>query len=249
MLRDRRAGLVFALAALAAWPARPSAAELQVSPIVVDLGRARSALVSVRNVGRAPARFQVRAFDWAESPLGEMKLEPATDLVAFPTVLEIAPGQDRKLRVGTTAEPGERERTWRVFLEEILPAETRSDTTRIRTRLRVGIPVFLAPARPISGAEIAGLGVERAKVTFLLRNAGTVRIRPTVIRVSVQDVAGTSIFEKTLDGWYVLAGGDRLYQVDLPDDVCARASAVTATAVGEVPVESTRPVVGGACAR
>jgi fimbrial chaperone protein len=194
------------------------------------------------------SRFQVRAFAWDETPLGEMKLAPAKDLVAFPGVLEVAPGQERKIRVGTTAEPGERERTWRVFLEEILPAETRADTTRIRTRLRLGIPVFFAPIRRVSGAEIVGLGVESAKVTFLLKNAGTVHIRPSAVRVAIQDRTGKAVFERSFEGWYVLAGGDRLYEVDLPAEICAQAANVTATALGEVPVESARVVVSGACA-
>jgi fimbrial chaperone protein len=178
-----------------------------------------------------------------------MKLDPTKELLVFPPVLELAPGQEKKIRIGTTAAPGARERTWRVFVEEILPATTAQEANRVRTRLRVGIPVFLAPVRPLAGGEIVGLGVERGKITFLLKNAGTVRIRPTTVRVVATDAADKPVFEKSFQGWYVLAGGDRLYEIDLPADACAKAKAVAATAVlDQQSIEARQPVAGGACA-
>lgn len=249
MLRARLAGLL-ALAgpALLAAPAR--AGDLEITPVVVDLGRARSTLVTVRNVARDPGRYEIHAFTWDESPLGQMKLEPAKDLLVFPPLLDLAPGQERKVRIGTTAAPGERERTWRVFVEEILPAATPAEATRLRTRLRVGLPVFLAPERPLAGGEIVGLGVERGKVTFLLKNAGTVRIRPSSVRVLAIDAKRKPLFEKSFEGWYVLAGGDRLYEVELPADACAKVATVTAIAILDAQtIEASQPVPGGACAR
>jgi fimbrial chaperone protein len=252
MLRARTrelfaSALAVALASLAPAPARGG--DLEISPIVVDLGRARSTLVTVRNAAKEAGRYELHAFAWDESPLGQMKLEPAKDLLVFPPVLELAPGQEKKIRIGTTAAPGERERTWRVFIEEILPATTVQEATRLRTRLRIGVPVFLAPQRAIAGGEIVGLGVEHGKITFLLKNAGTVRIHPSTVRVVATDASDKPVFEKSFQGWYVLAGGDRLYEIDLPADACAKAKAVAATAVLEQSsIEARQPVAGGACA-
>jgi fimbrial chaperone protein len=249
MLRAHLATLAaLAAAGLLLPPARAAAGDLGISPVVVDLGTARSQIVTVRNAAPERGRYQVRAYAWDESPLGEMRLEAAKDLVVFPTILDLEPGQERKLRIGTTAVPAERERSWRVFVEEILPAVTQEEGNRIRTRIRIGIPVFLAPARRHAGAEIAGLGIERRKVTFLVRNSGSVRIRPKDVRVTVADRGGKTLAEKRFEGWYVLAGGDRLYQLELPADVCARAATVTAIAFGEQPVEATQTVASGACA-
>jgi fimbrial chaperone protein len=201
----------------------------------------------VKNNAAERGRYQVRVHRWQESPHGEMRLEPATDLIVFPTVLDLAPGQERKLRVGTTAAPGPRELSWRVFLEEILPAVTREEASRVRTRLRVGIPVFLAPERTFAGAEIAGLGVEKGRVTFLVRNGGSIHIRTSEVRVLLADAQGSPLFEKRFEGWYVLAGGDRLYEVELPREACRRAASVTALAAAGETFQATRPVVGEAC--
>ena len=247
MLRARLVALLAAQAGLVAWPAAARGGDLEISPVVVDLGRARSTLVTLKNVAAERGRYQVRVFSWGESALGESRLEPASDLVAFPTVLELAPGEERKLRIGTTATPGEREQTWRVFVEEILPAVTAEEGRRLRTRLRVGIPVFFAPQRPLAGAEIVGLGVEKGRVTFLLRNSGTIRIRPSSVRVALADAKGATVFEKTLSGWYVLAGSDRLFDLDLPRASCLKANTVIATAATDQPIESRRPVPDGAC--
>jgi fimbrial chaperone protein len=249
MFRARLAGLSVALAGHALWPACAAAGDLDITPVVVDLGRARSTLVTVKNAAKEPGRYELHAFAWDETPLGQMKLEPSADLLVFPRVLDLAPGQERKIRIGTTAAPGDRERTWRVFIEEILPAATAEEATRLRTRLRVGLPVFLAPQRPLAGGEIAGLGVEHAKVTFLVRNGGTVRIRPSSVRVVATDATENPIFEKTFDGWYVLAGGDRLYEIDLPAEVCAKARSVTATAATDrQTIEARQPLSDRACA-
>jgi fimbrial chaperone protein len=247
MPRALAAALAASLAGVLSWPARATGGDLAISPVVVDLGAARSVLVSVRNNAAERGRYQIRVYRWEESALGEMRLEPATDLIVFPAMLDLAPGQERKLRVGTSTAPGPRERSWRFFLEEILPAVTREEGTLIRTRLRVGIPVFLAPERTLAGAEIAGLGVERGRVTFLVRNGGSVRIRTGEVKVSLADARGDVLFEKRFEGWYVLAGGDRLYQVEPPREACRRAASVTAVATGEQTFEATRAVPSGAC--
>ena len=86
-------------------------------------------------------------------------------------------------------------------------------------------------------------------MTFLLKNAGTVRIRPSKVRVVATDAAERPVFEKSFEGWYVLAGGDRLYEIELPADACAKAKAVTATAaLDEQKIEARQPVSGSACA-
>ena len=118
------------------------------------------------------------------------------------------------------------------------------------SRLPVGLPAFLAPERPLIRGEIVGPGGERGKVTFLLKNAGTVRIRPSSVRVLAIDAKRKPLFEKSFEGWYVLAGGDRLYEVELPADACAKVATVTAIAILDAQtIEASQPVPGGACAR
>jgi fimbrial chaperone protein len=226
----RAVAAVLACVACAA-AARPAAAgDLELSPILVELSaRSRTALVSVRNAGGAPMRYQARAYAWAQGTDGAMDLVPARDLVVFPPLLELAPGEARNLRVGADATPGAAERAWRLVVEE-LPRRDVAQDTQVQVLTRVGVPVFFAPAKPAASGELAVLSRDGARVRVALRNTGTVRLRPTAVALSLRDAAGAPVHERALEAWYVLAGGERVYEVDLPAAACAKASELVVTA-------------------
>src|SRR5437870_13055774 len=94
------------------------AAALGIDPILVELSPAApTALLALRNEGSEPVRLQVSAFTWAQNLEGEMQLAPTSELVLFPPLLEIAPGEERKIRVGTTAAFGPAEKSFRVLVD------------------------------------------------------------------------------------------------------------------------------------
>lgn len=221
------------------------AGEVEVSPILVELGpSARTAIVSVRNAGSSPMRYQVRGFDWDQATDGQMLLAPAADLVLFPPLLELQPGESRNLRVGTNVAPEERERSWRIFVEE-MPRSDQADAQRVQVLTRVGVPVFLAPARKTARAELAFLERDGRRVRFTLRNLGTVRLRPLDVRLSLVAKDGAVTFERALDAWYVLAGGERIHEVEVPADACSKASEVVV--VAELEARKIEARAAGAC--
>jgi hypothetical protein len=70
------------------------AALVAIDPVKVLLtGAAPSRSISLRNNGSERVRFQMSAFTWQQSSGGEMQLAPTPDLVFFPSLLELAPGQ------------------------------------------------------------------------------------------------------------------------------------------------------------
>ncbi len=84
------------------------ASQFTVNPTRVELsGRATSALVAVRNDGPAPIRLQLKTHAWAQTPDGQMTLSPTDDVVVFPTMVTLAPGEERKIRVAVTAAVGD----------------------------------------------------------------------------------------------------------------------------------------------
>jgi len=245
-LRRAARALRVLLAAAALAPAAASGGDLDVSPVNVELsGKVRTALLSLRNGDGAPARYQLRAYGWAQKPDGAMDLTPSRELVVFPPLLELAPGEARNVRIGTDAAPAGTERTWRLFIEELPRAETAEDAARVKVLTRVGVPVFLAPATPVERGELAFLGRDGARVRLAVRNTGTVRLRPRSVRLALLAADGTSVLERSLDVWYVLAGGERVYEVDVPAEACARAATVVATAALERGVLEAR--AAGAC--
>lgn len=237
---------LLALLLASAAPAR--AGELDVKPILVELGpQARTALLAVRNSGEAPLRVQVRVAAWEQDAEGVMRLAATTAVLAFPPLLEIAPGATRNVRVGTELAPGAMERSFRVFLEELPPAAEAAGA-EVRVLTRVGIPVFVAPAARAARAVIAPPELARGRLEVVLRNEGTVRVRPSTVRLELRDAAGRPLLEKALESWYVLAGGERRYQVALERAVCVAARTATVTATldtGEV--KASAPVSPDAC--
>ncbi len=225
----RRLAPLLALAAAGA----ASAGELEIAPVLVELGpTARTALVTVRNAGAATARYQVKGFEWGQSPDGQMALSPAGELVLFPPLVELQPGESRNVRVGTSAAPGQRERSWRVFVEE-MPRAEEAGASRVQVLTRVGIPVFLEPQARASRGEVAFLARDGRNVRFAVRNLGTVRLRPQEVRLVLKAPDGKVAFEKVLDAWYVLAGGERVYDVEVPPEACARGEEIAAVAILE----------------
>jgi fimbrial chaperone protein len=220
--------------------------------VSVDLSGAEPrATVALRNTGKEPVRLEVQTAAWSQSPEGELQTAPTDELVVFPPLLTLAPGEERNLRVGTTARPGATERTYRVFLQELPPAEKPGERQQVRVLSRLGLPVFVAPERPASAARLEGLAAAGGKARFALRNAGTVRIRPAAVKLVATGAAGHTLFARALDAWYVLAGGERRYELPLPQEQCPaiRSLAVEVTlAEGQPPLRAVQPLAEGACA-
>lgn len=224
---------------------RAAAAGLDVSPVLLELGAGeRATLLRLRNDGESPSRYQITVHSWSEKREGGMDLGPTDEVVVFPPVLELAPGATRNVRVGVTAGPGVNERAWRLFVEELPPPPTPGNQVRILTR--IGIPVFLAPARVVERAVIEDVAAPGARLEFTLRNEGTVRIRPTAVQVVGRKADGAVLFEVPGEAWYVLAGGERRYALDLPAARCAAATVTIRVVLPSRTLESAvAPAVRG----
>jgi fimbrial chaperone protein len=220
---------VTALAVAAAGAA--AAAELEVSPVLVELGpRQRTALLTVRNAGAEAARFQVKAFAWTNGPDGAMKLAPTRELAVFPPLLELAPGESRNLRVGTDAPAAAVERAWRLSIEELPRDDAPPEGTGVRVLTRVGLPVFLAPSSAaVARGEVVFVERAKGRIRFTVRNTGTVRLRPSAAALALVSGQGDTVFEQPLPTWYLLAHEERIYEVAPPAGACERAAEMIAT--------------------
>jgi fimbrial chaperone protein len=77
---------------------------------------------------------------------GEMLLTATDDLIFYPNLLAIEPGEERNIRVGANKSIVATEKSYRIFVEELPPAE-KSDHSGIRILTKMGIPVFIQPAK------------------------------------------------------------------------------------------------------
>ncbi|MFN2548438.1 MAG: molecular chaperone [Myxococcales bacterium] len=199
------------------------AAGLNVSPVQVRLTPEESkALVTIRNDGSAETRFQVTATAWDEDAVKGMVLTPTQDVVFFPALFALKAGETRNVRVGVTVPFGQVERTYRVFIEELPPREKPSATSSVRVLTRVGIPVFVAPLKTLNEVKLSAIAVSPGKVAVDVRNAGNEHFRVDAVRLEAMAQSGAKMFEKQAPGWYVLAGGHKKYELEVPREECSR---------------------------
>src|SRR5689334_10246455 len=112
---------------------------LQVSPIRLDTDeKTRTTLLTVRNVGRERMRLQASAAAWTQDEHGEMVLQPTREVAYFPSMLELAPGESRQIRIGTTAGSGTHEKTYRVTVEQLPSLE--AEQPGIHLLMKTSVP-------------------------------------------------------------------------------------------------------------
>ena len=202
-----------------------SAATFTVDPTQIFLsGRTGSVLLTLRNDSDETLQFQLSLFEWAQSPSGEMQLKPTEDIVFFPTLLTLKPKETRRVRVGSATAQDVREKTYRIFVEELPPTGT-SPGGGVRVLTKMGIPVFLRPVKEVATATLNDLRQQEGTLRFTLTNAGTVHIVPQTIKV--RGITGSNTaFDRDLEGWYVLAGGRREFEMTFPKNACAQVTAI-----------------------
>jgi fimbrial chaperone protein len=248
-MATRLATLAVAATALLASAVAARAAEVQISPVVVSLSSGtRSAIVSVRNAGRETARFELQARSWEQSPSGEMILGTTSDLAVYPPVLSLAPGEARNVRIGAIAPFGPVEKTYRVFLQEMAPPETPEGAAVVRVLSRIGLPIFLSPAKAVERTRLVDLAARSGKVTFRLVNEGTVHVRPTSVKLVALGAGGKAVFETELSAWYVLPGGERTYEAAIPPEACGAVQELEVSAALPRDVIRARLATPDACA-
>jgi fimbrial chaperone protein len=225
----------------AAW-----AASVSVKPVRVELSAAkRSELVEIRNSGKTAARFQAEAHAWYENTDGQMTLVPTRDLLFFPSLFEIQPGETRRIRVSSAVRPGPVERSYRLIVNQF-PERARPGTVQVLTRL--SIPIFVQTPDPKPQPTLK-LGIEPGRLVVVLANTGSSYFKAQAVRVVARSSSGEPLLEQTLAGWYVLVGGQRRYSLELPPGACVALATVSATArtdAGETHAES-QPRAGAAC--
>jgi fimbrial chaperone protein len=198
------------------------AGTFQVNPIRITLSQqSSSSLLTVRNDSMEKVRFQIGVFEWDQSPDGEMLLNPTEDLIFFPNLLTIDPGNERNIRVGTNKSIVSREKSYRIFVEELPPAEN-SEAQGIRILTKMGVPIFIQPAKRLMQGQVEQMKLAEGKFSFEINNAGNVHFFPRFVHVHGKGPMGETLFERELQAWYILSGGIRRYSIDIAQTDCPK---------------------------
>jgi fimbrial chaperone protein len=192
----------------------------QVNPIRIMLSpQSTSALLAVQNDGSETARFQIGLFEWDQSADGEMLLNPTEDLIFYPKLLTIEPGDQRNIRIGTQHAAVASEKAYRIFVEELPPAD---DTQQkgIRLLTKMGVPIFIQPTKQLVRAALGGMKIGGNEFFFEIKNTGNVHFLPGKIRVVGKDMTSRILLEHTPQPWYILTGGVRKFSIPISPRDC-----------------------------
>ena len=225
-------------ALLLAWLLRAGAADegVTVTPEIVEISAERPwADLTIRNLGASPREVRTGALSWDQEASGAVVLAPADDAWVFPARAVLSPAEARRFRLSVTGSASERERAYRIALRVLDPGSGAEVTALV--------PAFVAPARAFEAPAVEVDCPEPPRCRVVLANRGSVRIRPTRIVVAARSSRGASEWE--LAPWWVLAGGTRTYDLDVPPAARAHEVVVTVT----VGAEELRAVAPGREAR
>ncbi|MGZ3498048.1 MAG: fimbrial biogenesis chaperone [Vulcanimicrobiaceae bacterium] len=230
---------VFAVATLSvlttALPA--AAAEFNVKPIRVFLSKdTGSTILTVENQAPNVLRLQVRAYAWSNDSHGQPVLAPSDDLIVFPTLIDVKPMEHRSIRIGFSGEAAAKELTYRIALDELPSLESQISPQKqvgLEVRTRITVPVFFTPLITTSKGRLDEPVMSHGVINDSFSNLGNVHATVSSAEIVARDSSGAEVFEKRINGWYVLAGQSWQIGANVPSN-CSRVKTVSVTVQSDI---------------
>lgn len=236
---------------LSAWTPVLLAGEFAIVPLRVGLDRAtRSAEVTVRNDDKTSLRMQLEAMAWRQDADGKDRYEPTDGLIFFPRALEIPPGESRIVRIGVRAAPVSREETYRLFFEQLpVPGQPAPPPgASLLVLIRVGVPVFVAPAQSERRGQITQFETKGGQALFTVANVGNVHFVADRVELVALSRDGTRLHAQQFPERYFLAGAAKPLAATIPRELCPQVAALEAVVAGDdVELRQKIDVGPGAC--
>ncbi len=203
-------------------------ASLIVNPTRVFFDKnQKSGIITVTNEEDESIRIQINAMEWTQDSNGKDIYSEAKDLIFFPKILILKKKEKRIIRVGIKVPAIKREKTYRLYIEEI-PGPEKEETrgTQITIAIRFGVPVFVEPVKRDVRGEIERLDFAEGKLNLLIKNTGNVHFLIRSIRVSGMGEADKETFSNERAGWYILSEISKAFTIDISYEVCKRTDTI-----------------------
>lgn len=205
------------------------AGEFIVNPVRLDVApSAKSASVSVVNDGADKLSFQLQAMEWSQDKDGKDQYTESRDLVFFPKLMSIEPGQEAIVRVGFRTTAATVERTYRLFIEELpgVVKKAEGNGAQINFLVRFGLPIFAAPVLPQDGLAIETLDLKNSVLSFTTINTGNRHQMYKSIRIEGLSPVNKAVFGLDIADRYLLASSSKPYKTTLTTEQCKSVAVV-----------------------
>lgn len=195
-----------------------SHAQLAISPVRVDLGSDNTKDVIRVTSQTADARsYEVEVVGWSQNGDQREIYGPTENVIAVPPLFTLEPGAEQIVRIGMVsgADP-EVEGAYRVFITELAPPQQEQrEQAGVNVRLRLGIPVFVAPeAEPRAALGLTDVEQSGETLRLVLRNAGNIHVRISEVRYSSPGARSPHVEAAAV---YILAGQSGSLPVTVAD--------------------------------
>ncbi len=231
------AGLLF----IAVSVSRVFAADFQMQPTTLDLGGGvKSGVFSVINNGNEKIDFQISIKEWTQDAEGKDVYADTKDIVFFPKIMSVEPFGQRAIRIGVKAPPSQKEKTYRLFVEEI-PSPNKTPDVKLKGNIRAGLtiafrfatPIFVKPVRPQESYVIDRIEMSKGAVKAIVKNTGNVHVKLRAVTFSGKAADGKELYSKQLAGWYILHGLSLPYETAVPKELCGKLATIEVNAQTE----------------
>lgn len=207
------------------------AAEFSVAPIRLELGAAaRSGALVVRNDSKEKISFQIEAMEWTQDASGADRYTDTADLIFFPKILGVAPGEEGVIRVGARKPVTSVEKTYRLFIQE-MPNPNRATPAaagpQVNLLLRFGAPIFVTPPQAADDADLTSVSLEKAVLSLSIKNTGNRHQVFEGIHLKGLGPDGQELYALTLADRYLLAGTTKAFTASIPVETCRQLAAMT----------------------
>lgn len=205
-------------------PGRSLSADFTVNPVKLSFdAKQKTDVLTITNHADKPLTLQVTAVEWSQNEEGKDVYSPTEDIIVFPKIFTVEKAQQRIVRIGAKVVPTAKERTYRIYMEELRSSQGEELRGAVLTTLmKVGIPVFISPIKASPEGKIEEAGISNGIFSFSVVNKGNVHYLVRDSRVEGFDKEGTLIFGKDFSGWYILSGRSRRFSLEVPREVCIK---------------------------
>lgn len=222
-------------------PAPAFPADFRITPTTLELSSgAKSGAFSVINNGNEKVNVAVSLKEWTQDAAGKDVYGETNDIVFHPKIMTIEPNEQRAIRIGVKGPQSQKEKTYRLFVEEIPTQKKKTEeitagkiTAGLTIAFRFATPIFVKPVRPQETAVIEKVELSKGTAKAIVRNTGNIHIKLLTVTFRGKARDGKELFSKEASGWYVLYGMTRPYEITVPKEICGNLATIEVKAQTE----------------
>lgn len=216
---------------IAGLPIACAAGEFSVHPIRIFLDKDRkSDVVTVKNTGAVPLKFEIRPKEWTQNSSGEDVYTDTPELLVFPRLMVLKAGEDRDIRIGMKIPPSTTEKTYRVYITELPPtnpSDNAGQGANVGFLVNFALPVFFAPRTPAPALEVASFDLTNGHIKLTLANRGNVHHLVQEMSIIGFDASGAEVYREPINDRYFLAGTTKSYAQDITAQNCGALAVIS----------------------